>query len=234
MDKPMEFLIKQLLSRANASTGQRAGAHLDEEDFAGLLDAVVPQDDRRRLQQHIVDCPDCSRTLTLLIRQVQDQQVYEPSLLKIEQIRTMVMTMLRQAVLQVTIAVEGARLSLRQTDGDVIRGSEIMPLGIYRTRYGVLGEESVTVVKETPAGVITMTMVSSHEAGVNVAVSCCDQVTKKCCADTRFTLLQGQRELESRLAASGSCSFERIPSGEYRIDILSSSGVLASVTLGIE
>jgi len=234
MDKNLEVLLKQLLVFERSSGGGAEGAHCDEQDIAALLDGTVSGDELRRLQRHITSCPECAGALSLAVAQDFRGTDIEPGVASFQRVRSAVIRALRSLVMRVNVALSAKRLELRQTYGDVIKGSEIMPLGVYRARFGVPNEETVTVVKETPLGVVTITLVTGGHKSVNIAVNCSDRATKKNCSDIRFSLVQGDRELESRVAPHGSCSFERVCAGDYTVDIISENGTMSSVELHIE
>lgn len=234
MDKNLEILLKQLLAFERSSGGGAEGAHCDEQDIAALLDRTVSGDELRRLQSHITSCPECAGALSLSISLSLYGKDIEPGAASFQRVRSSVIRALRSFVMRVNVALSAKRLELRQTDGDVIKGSEIMPLSVYRARFGVTDEETVMVVKETPIGVVTITLVTVGPKSVNVTVNCSDRETKKHCSDIRFSLVQGDREMESRIAPQGSCTFERVCAGEYTVDIIAENGSMSSVALHIE
>jgi hypothetical protein len=231
---PHQGQISKLLSRlmAKRRLNRRRTDCPDEEELASYLDGVLAETQRAQVESHLSDCSACLAEVCAAYKTSSEgrkdtvpQRILE---------RAMAIILADKGgdknFLNVVVQLALDCLKLVSTSGELIPAEA--PAGI-RGKDKESDAAVLQVEKELDQCTVAMEVERIERELCQVAVT----VKPKqgmVAGGIRLSLLCGEREQASYLASQGTAIFERVPPGDYKLNVSDSGHSVGSIRLTIK
>jgi len=203
----------------------------DEEMLAGYLWGSLGDDTRNELESHFSRCPFCLETISVAFQAAEEggnEQVPQSFLEKA--MALVPRKELRPDFLEIVVRLLRGTIELVSTSGQLVHA--LAPAGV-RGRSKSSDTPVLQVDEELENFHVNVDLERLEEDLCQIAVT----VKPKGGSATdaiRMSLVSGDREQASYLARQGMAIFDRIPPGDYRLEISDSGHFVGSIRLRIK
>lgn len=232
MPEKIEGLVKEVYRRWKKGV-EAAGAHLDEETFAALLDGCLGLEEEERIKEHLISCDDCAQLLALSLESEAQEPEEVPGEL-LERVREALILRGKTSLLEIFLRLKENALEIISVTGDILLGQELVPAALLRSRQIKDFKDEVTILKDFKDIRLEVRVENKKEKYFNVSIKAKQKQSLRPFKELRITLIKEGVELESYFSDFGAVVFEHVLLGRYNLEVTGASGKLASVLLDIK
>ncbi len=233
MQEKIEKLVKIVYKKWKSEGPQIERPHPDEETFACFLEDRLPEEERKGIIRHLLECQRCAEVLEMQLRiKFPEDKDVPPELLG--EVRRVIQQQMPGQILEIILRLKEKALEILSTTGDVLVGQEFVPASILRSRSIKDFKDQITILKDFKDIRVEVKIENKPGKMFSLTVVAKEKETQKALKDLRITLLKDDVELESYLTDSGKVAFEDILLGKYTVQISDIKDKLASVLIDIK
>jgi len=207
--------------------------HLTEEALTCFLEDKLAQAERDLIQRHLLSCNVCAEYLSTQLK-IEPHLSKEVPALLLEKVRRLVGSDVKESIFEILLRLKEEALEIIQTSGDVLVGQELIPAPVLRSRQIKEFKEGVTILKDLQEIRVLARVESKSSKVFNLAITIKDKQDRKVSKDLRITLIKDELELESYISDSGGSVFENVPPGNYRVEVIQETRLLAVIDLKVK
>jgi hypothetical protein len=233
MPEKLERLIKLAYRQWKSSGQAKLDLHPDEEVLACFLEGRLSDEEKEKLQGHLLKCDACIEKVVLAISTEGLEAVEVPQEL-LGRIRGRLSEGAGCVFWEIVLRFREKMVEVFNTTGDILVGQELMPVALLRSRSIKDFKDEVTILKDVKDIRIEAKVENKGGGIFNLSLTAKEKSTHKVIKDLRVTLIRDEVELESCIADSGSVSFEHVLLGKYTVEISSLEGKVATILLDIK
>lgn len=229
----MEKLIKLVYRRWKTDHSITDPVHPDEETLACFLENRLPQKENKKIQAHLVRCPDCAKIISACLNTQSAGEIKTPERL-LEWAKGIRPPKVVPAIMDIAIRIKDNLLELIKTSGNILTPPGLSAAPAWRAGSPhQKPQDEIRVFKDF--GDIRIEAIIENKPGraFSLTVLAKNKNTRETPKDLRISLFKDNRELESYVTDSGKAVFEQSLSGRYKVELTSLGQELASITLDI-
>lgn len=200
---------------ANRFTGQE---HPDAESLACFLEGSLPEQDKKLIQKHALQCDLCSEYLSTQLKIQPHLSLDVPAPL-LDKIRKLAEESGQGNFLEIFLQLRDKTLEIIRTTGDVLFGQELIPAPLLRSRQINEFKDEVSILKDLQRIRVMIKVQNKSTKCFNLTVTVRDKPGLVVDKNLRVALIQGGVELESYIMDSENILFENILPGDYQLEI---------------
>ncbi len=210
-----------------------SGGHLDENEFACLLENKLPKEDSMRIKKHILSCNVCAEKLALQIKlgNVVDEEV---PLELMDKVKQAVYKNIGVYVLEILLKLKDNIFEVLNVTGDIVVGQELLPAAVLRSRNISNFKDEIIIFKDFKDIRAEIKIENKAGKAFDLTAIIKKKDTQEVLKDLRISLFREGAELESLLTESGKVTFSHISYGNYVVEIVSLSEKVASIVIDIK
>ncbi len=231
MTKKLDKLLEVFYKKTGSCLG-KAQSHPDEEMLACYSDNKLSEKDSLEVSSHLTSCAFCAEAFLAQLRTA-GWRKYNISFGLLARLKA-ISGSAGDSVFEIVLKNTGKIFDLLYTNGQVLLGQEIIPIGDLRSRNIQDFRDTVSIVKDIDNIRVEIKIDSSSAGYFDITVSVKNKKTSKLLKDYRVTLIKSDTQLESYIIERGAVTFEHISLGKYSVEISSQESKLANVTLDIK
>lgn len=228
----IEEVIKMIYRLYRKRHNQANSTCPDEETLVCFSEGKLSKEEAKRIKEHLISCRRCAEVVSLFCQRFDEQREVPEFLIK--KAKGLVEQRPLPNILEVILALKEKALQILWTTGDVIRGNEIIPGAVMRSRKIIDFPEEIRLIKEFKDIKITLDIQKKDKGKIRVNLDLVDKISLLPLSDLRLALLKGTEELESYEAVSGNVVFDKVGFGCYAIQILRKGEKLGTINLEIK
>lgn len=230
----MEKLIKLVYRRWKTDHSITDPVHPDEETLACFLENRLSPEKNKKIQAHLVRCPDCAKIISACLNTQSAGETKAPDRL-LEWAKDLCQPKPAPGILDIAIGLKDNLLELIKTSGGILTPPGLSPAPAWRAGSPrQKPQDEIRVFKDFEDIRVEVTIENKPNRAFNLTVLAKNKNNRETPKDLRISLFKDNRELESYVTDSGKAVFEQSLSGRYKVELTGSPGQeLASIILDI-